>query len=284
MKKKNSIYDVGLHEGEDTDFYLKKGFDVVAFEANPDLIQHCKERFASEIQTGQLVIVEGAIVDFDKNVDEVKTVKFFKNKNNNHWGTVVESWAKRNQICHKAPSEMIEVPIINFTECLQKYGVPYYLKIDIEGMDTLCLKSLLKFDEKPDYISIESEKVTFEALEKEFELFEELGYSSFKVVNQATISDQKEPENSEEGKFCNYSFLYGATGLFGKDLPNEWQDKQQTLSKYKKIFMWYQLFGNYGLLKKENSLNKFVFKVIRKIKPSITKARWYDTHAKHSSV
>ncbi len=284
MTKNNLIYDVGLHEGEDTDFYLKKGFDVIAFEANPDLIQHCKERFINEIQTGQLVIVEGAIVDFGTDIaGGGNSVKFFRNKNNNHWGTVVESWAKRNEM-EGTLNEIIEVPAVNFSECLQKYGIPHYLKIDIEGMDTLCLKALLDFDEKPDYISIESEKVTFEALENEFELFEKLGYSSFKVVNQATISDQKEPENSEEGNFCNYSFLYGATGLFGKDLPNEWQDKQQTLSKYKKIFMWYRLFGEYGLLKKRNSLSKVVFKVIRKIKPSITKARWYDTHARHRSV
>jgi hypothetical protein len=29
------IYDVGLHLGEDSEFYLKKGFNVVAVEANP---------------------------------------------------------------------------------------------------------------------------------------------------------------------------------------------------------------------------------------------------------
>ena len=29
----NLIYDVGLHKGEDSEFYLKKGFRVVAIEA-----------------------------------------------------------------------------------------------------------------------------------------------------------------------------------------------------------------------------------------------------------
>ena len=38
----NLIYDVGLHRGEDTDFYLKMGFGVVAVEANPELIAQCK--------------------------------------------------------------------------------------------------------------------------------------------------------------------------------------------------------------------------------------------------
>lgn len=30
--KSDIIYDVGLHVGQDTDFYLKKGFKVIAFE------------------------------------------------------------------------------------------------------------------------------------------------------------------------------------------------------------------------------------------------------------
>ena len=31
------IFDIGMHCGEDTDFYLKKGFTVVGVEANPEL-------------------------------------------------------------------------------------------------------------------------------------------------------------------------------------------------------------------------------------------------------
>ena len=54
------IYDVGLHKGEDTDYYLKKGFQVVAIEANPELISECKERFKSRVARGDLRIIEGA--------------------------------------------------------------------------------------------------------------------------------------------------------------------------------------------------------------------------------
>jgi hypothetical protein len=46
--KANLIFDVGLHKGEDTDFYLRKGFRVVAFEAHPDLILNCEVRFERE--------------------------------------------------------------------------------------------------------------------------------------------------------------------------------------------------------------------------------------------
>nr|MBS9781973.1 hypothetical protein [Gammaproteobacteria bacterium] len=43
---KNLIYDVGMCQGEDTAFYLKKGFTVIAFEANPELITQAKIKFA----------------------------------------------------------------------------------------------------------------------------------------------------------------------------------------------------------------------------------------------
>ena len=58
----------------------------------------------------------------------------------------------------KANSEIIYVNEVDFSECLRRYGIPYYLKIDIEGMDLHCCRVLLNFGEKPNYISIESEK------------------------------------------------------------------------------------------------------------------------------
>jgi len=60
---KDLIYDVGMCKGEDTDFYLKKGFRVVAFEADPDLVDMNKKRFAKEINDKKLIIVGGAIVE-----------------------------------------------------------------------------------------------------------------------------------------------------------------------------------------------------------------------------
>ena len=35
------IYDIGLHRGEDTAYYVARGFNVIAIEANPDLVAEC---------------------------------------------------------------------------------------------------------------------------------------------------------------------------------------------------------------------------------------------------
>jgi spermidine synthase len=42
----NLIYDIGMHDGSDSEFYLRKGYRVVAVEANPKLVEACRERLA----------------------------------------------------------------------------------------------------------------------------------------------------------------------------------------------------------------------------------------------
>ena len=100
---------------------------------------------------------------------------------------------------------MIEVPVVNFSSCLQKYGIPHYLKIDIEGMDIVCLRALKCFEQKPDYVSIESEKVLFDNLIEELNLLTELGYTRFKAIQQGVISRQREPNPSTEGRYVGAS-------------------------------------------------------------------------------
>lgn len=279
-KHSDLIYDVGMHKGEDTDYYLKKGFRVLAFEANPDLINYCQNRFYKEIEDGKLIIVEGAIIDFGSSSENEK-ISFFRNKEQSVWGTVMENWARRNDSLGTT-SEIIDVPVINFSECLRKYGIPYYLKIDIEGMDIVCLKSLLIFNIKPDYISIESEKISFNKLKEELDLLKTLGYNNFKVINQQDIICHKEPLDSSEGKYLNYKFISGSSGLFGNDLPGKWNSLDKTIILYRLIFLGYKLFGDYGLLRKLKYKELIEQKISGLIGTKIP--GWYDTHAKHSSI
>ena len=149
--KTNLIFDVGLHKGEDTDFYLKKGYDVVAFEANSDLISQCKVRFHSQIEESKLIIVEGAIAPASMG----QRVTFYKNLKNSVWGTIRPQWAQRNEK-RGAGSISLEVDRVDIAEAFKKYGIPFYLKIDIEGADLLVLDALRGFADRPQYISIKS--------------------------------------------------------------------------------------------------------------------------------
>ncbi len=55
------IFDVGLHKGEDTEFYLKKGFRVVGIEASSELCEVASQRLSSYVTSGQLTILNAAI-------------------------------------------------------------------------------------------------------------------------------------------------------------------------------------------------------------------------------
>jgi len=275
---KNLVYDVGLHKGEDTDYYLKKGFKVVAFEANPDLVTFCKQRFANEINSGSLTIVEGAITD-PQTKDSNSKIRFYKNSVS-AWGTIVDEWADRNKTLG-ADCEIIEVPKIDFAKCLRDFGMPHYLKIDIEGVDIACLKYLLDFDTRPDYISIESNKISFEKLREEFNLFTALGYDYFQMVNQSRITSQKQLKDSKEGNPINYNFSRGASGLFGSDLEKEnWKTLDESISRYRKIFWGYEKLGD------NSSINRFrLGRLLTRLSSYVIGIPgWYDTHARHSSV
>jgi FkbM family methyltransferase len=275
------VYDVGMHKGEDTDYYLRKGFRVIGFEANPDLSAYCRTRFKDDIEQGKLIIVEGAIAEVSPGVARATTIKFYRNKDNSIWGTAVGSWADRNELFGTS-SELIEVPVIDFTECLAEYGIPHYLKIDIEGMDRVCLRALMHFEQKPDYVSIESEKVSFENLVEELNLFRRLGYTAFKAIQQKTISRQIEPKHSMENEYVGYTFTEGSSGLFGSDLPYKWKNYSQILDEYKWIFLQYKIFGDYGIMRKH--LFGKVFREVLRMLLRMPLPGWYDTHARHSSV
>ena len=273
MRKQNDfIFDVGMHRGEDADFYLRKGFRVIGFEAEPGLAAHCRARFANEIGAGRLAVIEGAIVE-NHHVGE--TVRFYKNKDDDVWGTVHQDWAKRNEL-FGAPSDAIEVQAVDFAGCLKQYGVPHYLKVDIEGSDAFCLQALLDFDQRPDYISIESEKISFAKLKGEFLLLEKLGYTSFRAIQQQTIPGMRTKIHDSE-----YQFENGASGPFGEDLPGKWKSRNQILAQYRLIFLLYRLYGDYGRLNPYR-LGRESRKALERIsgKPM---PGWYDTHAKLAS-
>ena len=275
-KHKNLIYDVGLHKGEDTDFYLAKGFNVVAFEANADNVAFCRQRFAQALDEGRLTIVEGAIAE-PSGVPEQK-IKFYHNTDHSFWGSSNEAFAHRSEVWgtnHK----VIEVAALDFGQCVAQYGVPYYLKADIVGSETICLRALEAFANKPDYLSLRSEKVAFHKLEEEFNLLERLGYNSFQAVQQCVENLQSTPD-AKEGKPISYTLQKSGSGFFGKDLPNEWKTRAEVIKEYRRIFVLYWLFGDYSYLMQTDKGRLFTSRLERIARRPLP--GWYDTHAKYA--
>ncbi|MEM8882530.1 MAG: FkbM family methyltransferase [Planctomycetota bacterium] len=278
------VYDVGLHTAQDTAFYLRKGFRVVAFEANPELARAARERFAEEVGAGRLVVVEGAIVEPATLAAGTTRVRFFANDTFSEWGTVCEDWAERN-VRLGTSNTVVEVDAIDFVAVLREHGVPHYMKIDIEGVDLVCVEALHAFAQRPKYLSIESDKTSFERLQHEVDSLAGLGYDAFQAVEQSSIPvEQRPPEPAREGAFVDHRFEHGASGLFGAELPGDWVSRDAVLRAYRGIFRGYRVAGDDGFL----SRSKFPgAEIVRSIVRRVTKvftgrdiAGWYDTHAR----
>lgn len=258
------IFDVGMHLGEDTEFYLKKGFRVVAIEADPSLCARVAERLAGHIEAGRLVILNVAIAK------KPGSIPFYRNLDMSIWGTVNANWVERNR---GTRSEAIEVEGISMERVLADYGIPYYMKVDIEGSDLLCLEALRSTSTRPRYVSIESNKLSLGDVSQEFDLMAELGYGGFKVVPQHHVADQHPPVPSREGLSVDHIFNEGSSGLFGEEAPGDWVDAASALQIYRPIFGRYRWVGDDPMIKswRVRTLLQRCFGFA---------AGWYDTHAR----
>jgi FkbM family methyltransferase len=284
-KHRDLIFDVGLHIGEDTAFYLRKGFRVIAFEANPELCRRCRQQFAKEIDSGQLILIEGAIQANAASGDG--KVRFYINENNSVWGTVLPDWSDRNSRLGTT-STVLEVPAVDFSQVIRKYGIPHYMKIDIEGCDMVCIDTLKEFQLRPDFVSIESDKTAFAKIKDEIDALVALGYDSFKAVEQSTIPEVQSPPNPpREGEYAAHTFLEGSSGLFGRELAGSWLSRSQVLDSYRWIRLGYYLLGDDGVMSRWRfrgawQLKRYAADLLqRRTKGPVP--GWHDTHARHSS-
>jgi FkbM family methyltransferase len=123
------IYDVGMNNGDDTAYYLRRGFRVVAIEANTCLAECAAERFRTQISSNQLRILNIGIAAVEGELP------FWICETYSEWSSFDRKIASRDG----CPHHEVMVPCRRFASVLEEFGVPYYLKVDIEGNDILCL-------------------------------------------------------------------------------------------------------------------------------------------------
>jgi FkbM family methyltransferase len=176
---KDLIYDVGMHNGNDTAFYLHQGFRVIAIDADPRAVDAAKQRFRSELASERLKILNVGIAE------TAGRRTFWICDGHSAWNSFFQKIASREEQKHHA----IEVETRPFSDILDESGVPFYLKIDIEGNDYLCIRDLAG-RLLPPFISVEAENTgdnedlsETEALAN-LTLLHDAGYRRFKLISQ----------------------------------------------------------------------------------------------------
>ena len=161
------VYDVGGHEGSDTAHYLSLGYRVVCIEAAPNLAEQLVGRFRRQIADGTCRVLNVAIADVNGHLP-------FYLSSQPGFNSFDRSLAGRDG-CHVSE---VTVSARTFGSILAEHGVPYFLKIDIEGSDHVCLNAL--GEDLPKYLSFEAGRDSFDDI---LTLIKR-GYSRFSLIRQ----------------------------------------------------------------------------------------------------
>jgi hypothetical protein len=94
--------------------------------------------------------------------------------------------------------------------------MPYYLKIDVEGLDAAVLRDLTRCPTRPTYVSVEDG-----GIDSLVALYE-VGVRKFKFINQLAIRNYLLPMPALERRTVKHKFGVGSSGPFGRELPGEW--------------------------------------------------------------
>jgi FkbM family methyltransferase len=253
------IYDVGMHNGDDTAFYLHQGFRVIAIDADPRAVDAANRRFHTEVASGRLTILNVGVAE------KAGTGRFWISERVSEWNSFQKK-ARMGEECHQ-----IEVEMQPFGEILDTYGVPFYLKIDIEGNDLLCIEALAGRP-LPPFISVEAkvggaeDELIEAAALRDLPLLKDVGYRRFKLVSQIDFAPElysdvatfarRLVKSVEAGRLrapgisrlashltnldrlCRkhrYQFPKGSSGPWGEGTPGKWLSFEQAKAVYEKV-------------------------------------------------
>ena len=161
-----TVFDVGAHNGEDTARYLSMGYRVIAIEAAPNIADKLRVRFAREIASGMCEILNiGA-------GEVAGTLPFYLSRDS-EWNSFDRGMAAR-----AGEVREVLIPVRPLGAIIAEYGEPEFVKIDVEGADSACVRSMTGY--QPAFMSFEAGADAGEMIA----LLHQRGYRSFALVNQ----------------------------------------------------------------------------------------------------
>jgi FkbM family methyltransferase len=192
------VMDLGMHNGDDTAAYLAQGYRVVAVDADPEHIANARKRFKRELAKGDLVLEHCGITA------TAGEREFYRSRKITQWSSFDLGLANRNGAAYDA----FTVPCRTPQSLFEQYGVPRYLKVDLEGNDQIVVAALAGLTERPRFLSVELMVVA------NIDAVAALGYREFCVVDQSAFMAKGNP-----------------SGPFG-DAITEWYGADEAARRY----------------------------------------------------
>ena len=200
------VYDFGAHNGSNIPYYLLKFDKVIAVEANPILISEIEVKFKKEISENRLVLINCVVSSINGNVN------FYIHKNN----SVLSQFPTPPDIEN---FEIIKIESKKASDIIKEFGVPEYVKIDVEHTDAEILQDLFTNQIFPTYISAESHDILIFTT-----LVSSKQYLLYKILDGRSIYDLYQNKNIN-GQL--YTFPFHSAGPMFEDIDSPELNKEQ---------------------------------------------------------
>lgn len=130
----NLIYDIGANIGTTSDIFKNISKKVVSFEPNP----HLKEILENKFKNTN-VIVDGRGISNHNGIQKFKIASYHT------ISTFSEDWINTSRFSNGFTwSDGIDVTTVTLDSIIDEYGIPDYIKIDIEGYEYEAISSFTK--------------------------------------------------------------------------------------------------------------------------------------------
>lgn len=129
VRPQSLVFDIGAHMGEYSVIFRQLGAKVVAVEPNPALAERLRLRFRGA------EVVEAAVSATPGRAD------LFLGADTNY-STISEAWKPVVESRDRLSGESVEVEVTSFDALIERFGVPAFAKVDVEGKERDVLQGL----------------------------------------------------------------------------------------------------------------------------------------------
>lgn len=175
------VFDVGANIGDKTAAFLALGARVIAVEPNPVCIDLIRRTYGKAIKNDRLYVEPLAVAS---HVSKINLTIF---ESNHEMSSGASEFIRYAKSANKGSAREVTVQSITLDDLISRYGLPDFLKIDIEGMDADALRGLTQ---RPRFLSFEYHTAT-PVWENTLECFNQAVRLGFTEANLTTMASPK---------------------------------------------------------------------------------------------